>query len=523
MIDLSLYNGNARLMSLTPYARDEDTSIRCNEHGYESLSTIVPRRLTESIALAYQEQAPLTLRAVDRAGFVAFDGRLEDPALYADEGGSGLKLTAYGFQNAYRDVPYTALWSTQDTSAWRPILETEQGGWSPQRYTFDMDGRLFISPNKGETHGGAVGARNIAGLAYIIPDRSDRVITRISFDYAAVFPSVDWYLQVTWYSAAPTGSTWTAISSANIINGTGSGSTSQTLTGSPVAVEIRVAPLFNPGVALAQESGTQYARITNLRVTTATPTIHGGTIASALVDVVSSVNAGQVDTSKEYILSPGYDLTDEVYEDMAPADILDKLIALGDNQTPPRLWQWSVWEGRKLRFEPRGTNAKTWYINAAAIELNRTLSQLTNSAYAVYRDSSGGTLRTATASDSASVAAYGLTRRQAVTAETANAAQAAVTRDAVILDGKRLKPQANAYAVSALYHASGGRVPAYYARPGDTIVVRNVPPLRGESAGTGVTSFRIVTTEYQNGVNTVTPESPIPTLDTLLARREERI
>lgn len=519
---MALFNGFTRVLNLTPYADADTAVIRCNEHGYESCEVSVPRRLTEALALVYQVQAPPILRVTDGAGARLFEGRLEDPSIAAGDQSSGIRLTAYGYQNAYRDVPYTALWSTQDTSAWRPVLETEQGGWSPQRYTFDTSNRLFISPNKGDVQGGPVGARNIGGLAYLAPDRGDRIITRVSFDYTTVFPSTDWILQVGWYSAAPSGATWTSISSANIVTGSGSGSVTQTLTGSPVAVEIRVFPSFNPGVALTQESGTQFARITNLRVTTATPTISGSTIASALVDFVSSVNSGQVDAGKEYILNPSYDLTDEVYEDVYPADILDKLAALGDNQIPPRLWQWAVWEDRKLRFEPRGTNARTWYVNAGSLELNRTLSQLTNSAYGVYQDASGRTLRTATATDSASVAAYGITRRQAVSADTVNAAQAAVTRDAVILDGRRLRPQVN-IAFDALYHASGARVPVYYARPGDTIVVRNVPPQRGEAAGTGVTSFRIVTTEYQNGVNTVTPESPVPTLDTLLARREERI
>lgn len=518
MLDLSIVSADTtkRLISCSPYA--EDVIVRCNEHGYESLTARVPMEFGRAMNV-FQATADVNVYLTDGTLWPLFQGRLEDKGVYSDDTGSGLSLTAYGRQNAYRDVPYSALWSATDTSEWRAVLETEQAGWSPQRYEIDTSNRIFISPRKGDTHGGAVGARNIGGVAYHVPDRSERVITRISFDYTTVFPSTDWILQIGWYSAAPTGASWTSISNATVIVGSGSGTITQTLTGSPVAVEIRIFPSFNPGVALTQETNTQYARITNLRVTTATPTIHGGTIASALVDFVASVNASHVSTSKEYIQSPGYDLKDEVYEDMYPADILDKLAALGDTQVPPRLWQWSVWEGKRLRFEPRGTGGRTWYVNAGSLELNRTYSQLLNSAYAVYRSPSGETLRTATSTDTASVSAYGVTRRQAVSTDTANSAQATVTRDAVVLDGKTPKPQVG-ISFTALHSEYGARVPVYFARPGDTIKIRNLPPVLTPDRAT---SFRIIATEYRDGIMSVTPESPIPTLDTLLARREEKI
>jgi hypothetical protein len=56
------------------------------------------------------------------------------------------------------------------------------------------------------------------------------------------------------------------------------------------------------------------------------------------VATVAALNATQLATETVLIESPALDLTDQVYEDRLPADILNSLIALGDNQTPPRQW-----------------------------------------------------------------------------------------------------------------------------------------------------------------------------------------
>lgn len=522
MLDLSLFDaprGN-RLMSLSPYA--QDVVVRCNEHGYESLSATVPRRFHDALRI-YQIAGLQHVPLVDDTGYRLFEGRLEDPSIYAEETGSGLRIVAYGYQNAFRDSPVTQLWSTQDYSRFRQMTTADIASRIADRGNLDNQGRLYLAPIEGQAY--SFNFTIAHGME--LPHFGTRNATRITFDYTlqidAGVGQVAWYGSVRAYNNAT--SPWTALAGGanDFVLGAATGTVTGSVTWTPPAgtKAITLEMFYNSaGTVYASGNGKVYLSITNLRITTATPTIDGATIAAALLSEVAALNPSQISTVANGIQAPGYDLKEEVYEDMYPADILDKLVRLGDNQVPPRLWQWSVWENRVLRFEPRGTNAQTWHVNANTLQLNRTFSQLVNSAYSIYTDAAGIQRRTATSTDATSVDIYNLTRRQSVPADTTNAAQALVTRDAVLLDGKRLVPQVS-IAFNALYHPNGGRVPVYHARPGDTIVVRNLPPLQASLSG--ITSFRVLTTEYQNRVMTVTPESPIPTLETLLARREEKI
>jgi hypothetical protein len=244
------------------------------------------------------------------------------------------------------------------------------------------------------------------------------------------------------------------------------------------------------------------------------------TIVKALQSFVAGINPTQASTAASRVLSPELDLRDEIYEDVTPADVMDKLCGLGDNQLAPRQWEWCVWEDRILRFQPRETSARTWYVDAATLEVNRTTQGLVNSAYSVYQDASGRTVRTSVQTDANSASRYELTRRASISAQTTNAAQAQVTRNALLLDRKRLIPTVQV-SFDAVFLANGQRMPVALVRGGDRIVIRNIPPQIANEAG--VSSFRVLTTEYTGQQITVTPESPPPILEMLIARREEKV
>ena len=286
MITCHLFDGPTgdQILDLTPYVRA--CPVGRGMHGDSDVAvTLALPSLSQQLALLERYGVPW-LEVHDTAGAI-WAGRVEDPQASSQ---GELALTAYGPWRALEDARLTELWSDTRVGAWRPVLETEGAGWAPQRYTFDTSDRLFISPTKGAVHGGAVGARQIGGLAYLAPDRGSRVLTNISFDWRFTVPSADWYLQVAWYSAAPSGAPWTQISAATIINGSGPAAGSShclSFTGSPVACEVRIAPLFNPGVALAQESGTQFALLTNVRVTS-TPLVVDTTLTGTVFSGATS-------------------------------------------------------------------------------------------------------------------------------------------------------------------------------------------------------------------------------------------
>jgi hypothetical protein len=245
--------------------------------------------------------------------------------------------------------------------------------------------------------------------------------------------------------------------------------------------------------------------------------VHADEIAADLAATVASLN-GQIGSSSALIQSPGIDLLDEVYEDRLPSDILTYLIGLGDTTLPPRQWEWGVWEDRLLYFRPRGSAAKTWYVGVSELAIERTLEQLANSVYGVYRDAYGRALRTTASVDGTSVSRYGLTRRLAVSADTTSSVQASVQQDALLSDHADPIPRAS-ITFDAVFDASGGWWPLSLVRAGDTITIRNLPPTISSDIDR-IRTFRLWRTDYDAVANTITvePEAPSPLLAILLAR-----
>jgi hypothetical protein len=167
--------------------------------------------------------------------------------------------------------------------------------------------------------------------------------------------------------------------------------------------------------------------------------------------------------------------------------------------------------------------ALAWYVDATELAISRSLDDLANSVYATYKDATGTLRRTATASDSTSIARYGLTRRTAIAADTTSATQAGVIRDTHLADRKDPLPQADIH-FDAIYDATGAQWPLWEPAPGDTITVRNLPP--DVSSGIDrVRTFRISHTTYDPIAQTleIEPEAPTPTLETMLARQQEGV
>ena len=242
------------------------------------------------------------------------------------------------------------------------------------------------------------------------------------------------------------------------------------------------------------------------------------TIVRDLLATVVAQNPTQLSAAAGLIASPGVDLLDEQYLDMPPSAILDRLITLGDTQSPPRSWAWGVWDDQQLFFWPEGTNGQSWYVDISDLDLQRTIDTLANRVYATYQDTNGRTVRTAATTDAASVTRMGLTRTAQIGASTTNAAQVAAQQSVALADAANPPPRFG-ITVDAVYTSAGGRAPIWLPRAGDTVTVRNLPPTISIDIDR-IRTFRIARTSCDLIARTlhIEPAVPLPSLAALLAR-----
>lgn len=571
--------GGTLLMDATPFA--EGVTASTNVHGFEALPARVPGPLAEAFGL----YARGTLyAAVMRDGSILWEGRLEDPAVYAGQNGSGLTMQALGAWRTLTDDRYTALWSSTSYSEWGVLTADDVAGFTSEKFNLDINNRLYIAPKKGANYV----LNNVGVLGCRIPDSSTRQIAGIQFAYNltannqlrllvqtrdSAWGSASTQFQLTGNGAAQTGViniqvtansalTFGLVALGALAYGAEDGAEFVKIThlrvvttltnrvnttlGTIIAAGTRtVTPASMTGIYVGQElyisQNTAVGEIvTPTAITSTTFTavfafahvaadtvrahiVYGDEIAKDIVSQVSTLNSTQLSSSTALIQSPGVDLTDEVYEDAVPTDILTHLTELGDSQTTPRQWEVGVWEGRMLHFRPRGSVARAWYVDVTDLGIARTLEDLSNSVYATYKDANGRALRTANSTDSTSIARYGLTRRSNIAADTTSNTQATVQVSAQLADRKDPLPRATV-GFSAIYDAGGARWPLWMVRSGDTVTIRNLPPSISTSIDR-IRTFRISHTLYNLTTRAlaIELEVPPPRLATLLARRAEGI
>lgn len=251
--------------------------------------------------------------------------------------------------------------------------------------------------------------------------------------------------------------------------------------------------------------------------TPASPTGSDDIVKDILATVVAD-NPDQLDSSEARIADPVTSVYDEEYKDADMRQALTRLARLGDSSTPPAMWEVGVWEDLRLFFRPRGSIARTWYVDAAALDLERSLSQVYNSVYSRYNN---GATNTSIADDARSIARYGVTRRRAIMSRTTDGTQADRERDAALADSSQPVPRASV-GVTIVYDGTGAAVPLWWVRAGDTLIVRNLDPAPSPAIDR-IRSFRVAETRYScdDDALEVTPESPLPRLDVLVARALE--
>jgi hypothetical protein len=189
---------------------------------------------------------------------------------------------------------------------------------------------------------------------------------------------------------------------------------------------------------------------------------------------------------------------------------------MGDTQG--RRWEVGVGNDRALFFQPQGDSARTWYVDASDIDLERSLDSLQNGIYATYQDANGNTVRTTANDDAASVGRYGLTRRQALGVSSTSSTQADEQVSTALEDGADPRPRAS-ISFTAVYDNVGSRRLLFEPAANDIIIIRNLQPTLATTVEQ-IRSFRIRHTEYRADDDSlqVEPDVPRPALEFFLAR-----
>jgi hypothetical protein len=501
-LSLQIYADYTRSQLLADYS-EYPFRFSTNAHGFASLEVpFVPESLPDAFAVYDWPGTPWAVVTGDDG--TAWEGRLEDITIVP----GGVQLAALGAWRALGDVPYTALWSKTGMADWREIKSTDIAGIFEKIFSVDNNNRIYITTKKGKTY--AAGLR-VGGMVYDAPHLSIRDMVHVSFDYVFNAPA-NYTATCTAYNGFASGvSVWSLTSTGALL----SGSVSQAFTGRQQLLFHMTVPLATTETA---EDGANYLRITNLRIkTTSVATVLASNIATALVGYVNGVNPGQLSSSTALIEATTDDLQDEIYEDIYPADILDRLAFLHGYEV-------GVWENRQLYFRPKGSAGRHWYVDVTKIlNLQRSLENIRNSAYGIYQDANGRTLRTAVADDADSQARLGIVRRAPVEVRTTSATQAETHRDVFLTDRANFQTRAE-IEFETLEDEAGAEYPLYMMRAGDTVTMRNLPPVLSEAID-NIRTFLIGETEIQHIQGqplsiSMKPETPVPTLVTLVARRD---
>ena len=491
-----------------------NVNVETNKHGFGTLSCFVRYSLNDAFRI--YDMLPTGHLVLSAGGWRIFEGRIEDRRLVT----GGIEVTAFGYWRAMYDAPYTALWTDTTYNPWRITTEDDESSRTPAKWILDNNNRLYFSLKHEETY---ANDDEVGGWFYELPNNGERDVTILSFDYDLVLPA-NWVVKIASYADGFT----SKVAEATVVTGNGasqSGNHSEAITANKDIVEIYVFNLTGSSVGpVSGESDAWYCKITNIQVkTTSSTNIYADEIVNALASFISTLNSDQLSSSTSLIESPSVALTDEIYHDRLPAEIAEELANRGDDSSPPDLYEVGVWEGQRLHFREKGKYGMDWYTDIARLELDSTMDTLYNDAYSVYQNARGQTVRTATSADAESVAQYGITRRGSRSVSSTSATVATTFRDAFIADNKEITPRARV-TMQGLFNSSGGRVPLWMMRAGDTLTIRNLPPGAG-TAIDKIRKFRVRRTTYDvdNDILTPEPELEAPSLEFLVASNLSRL
>lgn len=257
----------------------------------------------------------------------------------------------------------------------------------------------------------------------------------------------------------------------------------------------------------------------NLADTVHAHVIYPDEIIKDCVATLNTLNPTQVSSDVTQVQSQAIDLDQAVYEDQYPSEIINQLIAKSDNQSTPRQWVAMVYNNQTVIVRPRGTGL-AWYTDITSLEVVRTLTQLYNSVYAVYKDPTNKrNLRTAISANAASVTKFQITRRKAVQVDTTSVTQATQVAASVLALQVDPVPRAS-IDLDRVFDSYGNTHPLFFIRADDTLTIRNLPPVLGGAFYDKIRTLVVTRADVDlmKGSINLELEIPMPDLNVQLAQ-----
>jgi len=235
------------------------------------------------------------------------------------------------------------------------------------------------------------------------------------------------------------------------------------------------------------------------------------------ITTVNTLNPTQIIADTSGVGSQAIDLDNAVFEDVTCADVINDVIKRGDAATTPKVWIAQVFDDQKLLVKQLGTG-RAWVTDIEDLQVVRSLTQLFNSIYAIYKTADNRKMRSPVSANAPSVTKFGITRRKGVQVDTTSETIATQYRDVYLAAYQDPIPRASVK-ITFIEDNAGLNYKLFAVRSNDQITFRNLPAILGivyDKIRTLVIKRR--TYDLIKDEITVDLESNLPSIDQQLAR-----
>lgn len=490
---------------------------------------------------------------------------------------NGIHIEAYNLISALDDIEYSQWWSCSDMTLWKP----REGGPSeakPQRWEMKIDETgMSLSPKKNERFGTP---KYYAGRYFL--KSLFRPWTIIQFDYEFKAP-VNWRMQVArwdamwgnglelfvvnatgsvikgsicmnysgyaitgltmYYNAAEalyvgeTGDDYFKITNLRIATTTTNMVNTVTQAVISAGATVWVTPStagsntgmknITVGQRLVLESGSTTnsesvivlaVNATQFQATFAKAHASGATIRAIVItdkEIVDDILAQTLalnptcglQASTALIQSSGRDISQALYTAQPPRTILKELSERVGFKA-------EVTDEGYLRFGQR-PQGQIYIVREGQIEFGSTIDPVRNSVQVQYKNAAGDDAFTGYSTDTTQVTSLGgITRQQTISLDARNATEATFLQSLALRDNAPRRIE-SAITPTMIVNEAGATVALDTLERGDQLVVSVMPAI----APRQTTTIEEVEIDLLSGAVTITPDTPLKTLDTWLAKR----
>lgn len=452
------------------------------------------------------------VRVVADSGRVLFEGQIEDLAPTLSDSTVGIKVGAFGLQNALKEQTVRTIWSKRDlnwtTTFLAPgstidgtrsvanpaVLTTNMGQFDPTNLA--KSGVQVIAA------GGNTLANNIAGVAeWLFPSGLTIVKWLGKFDTNGPDVGTNKYEAFWW---ALESNTWTLKSSSTT---GGTGNAFSVAPTNPTAIAVGAGNASGAGYVPAVNDWIGFYDMRVLGVLSTedvTDGFFGGTLINSLLTQVPALGAGIIESGGDFTI----DHLDASVRRTA-YDLLNEVAAYYSRE-------WAVWENALLDWKTPNLSQHQWQVPLnvlTALDLDASIQNSQKTAFVLYTDAASGVTGESSATSIDRRNPYVLKGRvkdeldtQQLTMTSSTAAQLA----SVLLQDIGFGPVPAAGTIklpgeTIIDHASGASRKAWEIRAGDNVTLPELPLADiFTQDGRGEVLFHVVSTEADAGTGQVT-------------------